>query len=642
MTGGLFLVRSFVGSLLSRSSRVFLHSSPPIVVEAPLIRGVSTVSCGGYATFCVLLGAKAQLLQAARVGDMDAISDILSRASTDWLLGVFDDVSGMSVVQVAIHHRRRSAAKLLVSDNARGVLAEATRAPGGNAFHFVSRTGDYELVTLLAAPCSNADLERALLHQDADGNTPLHIAVQNGHTVIALWLARQNRAAMFVKNHDGQLPDSAASSPRDRFELLSAADLYDVAILFHAGGSSDAAALRLCEDMATRHFLRARSVSCSKKNQIEGLLYGIRAVIFLADQASVQHASCQEIIRQVGSPVAKDTPKESHAVTTAGWRKTIKIMPIWVERVEFPPVLEQLLFRRQLVDFSECIVSSKVADEDMFVQRTNQLVGGVRKVFAESDDPENEEDDHAGEKTSAGRSTVFVAGDPPVRNAVPACSIFSPEASSALEQLTTACTAAGIDDMCVSSSSSSSAAMTADTQRLLSSSVLVAFLPAPGAGGTISRKTKNSLALAENHRIAVLPVAVVSDDDSRRDHPVDAVRLFHFLWSVHTHTIFPPAQNAYEDPAISYMLSKTPLFVTSSPAWAHTLALCISQHLEIAAATTKLTRVSREYEEVADQLEKYERWYGDHEFDDSEQAEGQVAREQRQKSVGWAELQERE
>lgn len=73
------------------------------------------------------------------------------------------------------------------------------------------------------------------------------------------------------------------------------------------------------------------------------------------------------------------------------------LFPLWLEKIEFTPELESLIYRKQLVDFS---------NQSQFKENISLLVAGLRNLFRREEELTGEESDDEEDIDNRKRSNI--------------------------------------------------------------------------------------------------------------------------------------------------------------------------------------------------------------------------------------------
>lgn len=207
-----------------------------------------------------------------------------------------------------------------------------TDLQGWTALHFCAYWGFVECARLL--------LRRGAQTQpvDAEGQTPAHLAVARGHLEIAVEIIKMEEqtaspVSLLITDKAGRTLLDLCTVDDAFLMKRETTQYYDITMLF----TPEQAALG--EQLAD--FLRDKRVHCWSPshsragNTLEDAISRSRGVIFFVGESTVAPGSVQ-----------RDMLSQA---TSAG----LSIFPIWEQRIDLEPDVESIVFRYQLVDFSD-------------------------------------------------------------------------------------------------------------------------------------------------------------------------------------------------------------------------------------------------------------------------------------------------
>ncbi|KAL6079294.1 Retinoic acid induced 14 [Balamuthia mandrillaris] len=222
--------------------------------------------------------------------------------------------------------------------------------------HIVCAKGHVECLRSLIAACASAGTALDFMATTRSGKTALHLAVEKGHMQCAKALVAVGKAPLlFAKDQLGKRALDYCSF-EEGFELKVVGDAFDICIA--------------CDAKEDRQWIQRLCTG------IESSF--IKCIVLAEDRAATAAkdvAVCKGIIWVISdlsivSPVCLnylDLAKASDKV----------VFPIWKKKVELSASLESVLYRRQLVDFT---------DDAKFNENVTQLVAGLRNILGGPND----------------------------------------------------------------------------------------------------------------------------------------------------------------------------------------------------------------------------------------------------------------
>jgi len=259
----------------------------------------------------------------------------------------------------------------------------------------------------------------------------------------------------------------------------------------------------------------------------ESITTGI-GVVFICSSKSVQNRDCVIHLQH-----AKQQQKG--------------IFPLWHEKITFNEVMESLLFRRQLVDFS---------DKTKFSESASLLCNGIQRLF-QTGKLDNE--DESGSKEEHVQQHQLSSENVKSSNSIFIC--FEAQDSPEAETLSKHLISKGL--------SVTLATYQNNSTNILKSGVFIVILSTKSA---TSSRVRDQLALAENHQKLLISL---------------------FL-----------KENLVLDPAMQYTLARAPSFFHSDPHCLDQLAFILHMKIEMNQLTTTASKKKVQLDEIEMKLEQ--------------------------------------
>eukprot|EP00026_Physarum_polycephalum_P001609 Phypoly_transcript_01611.p1 GENE.Phypoly_transcript_01611~~Phypoly_transcript_01611.p1 ORF type:complete len:965 (+),score=173.57 Phypoly_transcript_01611:120-3014(+) len=316
------------------------HSLKPLLI--PWFYKVHQIKCGHSHTMA-LVEYDHRFLQAVRDGDFASVKELL------------DGNKSGSKFATEDHHYAHGfhAIHWSVLRNHPKVLSHML----AHVSHSLEHASQGQTPVVLAALHGHLDVLKILLEakanpnaRDHSGNTALHHAANAKRIDICSHLIL-NGAIAEIENNNNKKPLEFFAL-QEVFELKKQIKAYDVAIY-----CAD-------EDLEFSKDLKAQienfHIVCSLNedgSDPKTFIKGARALIFVLSNYSAATQDSLTILR-----LAKSSKK--------------LVYPIWRQKATMSSALESLIYRNQLVDFT---------DSAKFVDSTAQLVGGLRNIFEDKE-----------------------------------------------------------------------------------------------------------------------------------------------------------------------------------------------------------------------------------------------------------------
>lgn len=360
--------------------------------KIPSIKNVSQVICGGYHTCFLFQSSESIILQYARDGDLQILKEYLEfRPNNISLLKkARDSLTFYTPFLIAVSLNHSTFVSYLTT-NIPDLNINETDIQGKTALHISVENNYLNLVKFLVT------LKKIQINQqDRSLKTPLHLALIKKYYSIAEVLI-QAGASVDIQDEEGENPLDLCSF-EDAFTFKKLAKKHDVLLLYH--GTDDNFVNKLAAEIETYY------IKCCYDKQDDLSIQNSKAIIFVCSKR--YKFFCLFAIL-TSSFENRSIVRTEHCVARLKFSKQIGklIFPIWLEKVEFDSEMEALVFRRQLVDFS---------NSSQFKESVSLLVSGLRKIFsnasenAELSENQGVDDSKSKSKLKHG-DTVFICYD---------------------------------------------------------------------------------------------------------------------------------------------------------------------------------------------------------------------------------------
>eukprot|EP00002_Diphylleia_rotans_P025562 TRINITY_DN5054_c0_g1_i7.p1 TRINITY_DN5054_c0_g1~~TRINITY_DN5054_c0_g1_i7.p1 ORF type:complete len:745 (+),score=126.96 TRINITY_DN5054_c0_g1_i7:37-2271(+) len=360
--------------------------STPMILER--VTGCHMIACGKYVTLAYLTSAKKVLLQYALDGDKDEVANILRRYNKKELNNlqlVATDLDGNTPLHIASRFGYDGVAQELMQY---GWSLSSVNATSRTPIHLAALHGRDKCIRMYS---TNQSCE-ILNQQDSNSKTALHLAVEHGHHECAKILVQQG-ADPNIPDRNGKTPlhhsailghlgtlkflasskgdvlikDSNKKSPldylglEDAFTIKEHIGFADVYISFVADDTAFSRNLskKLSENFLTSCTLNSSPKQDSLSQMQQEKIQIARAVVFIISKSSINQAKNKISLLELEYAKESDIP----------------VFAIWKDYTILDPHLESLVYRNQILDFS---------DADRYDERVTQLASGIKLLFLQN------------------------------------------------------------------------------------------------------------------------------------------------------------------------------------------------------------------------------------------------------------------
>eukprot|EP01119_Soliformovum_irregulare_P020010 TRINITY_DN6432_c0_g1_i1.p1 TRINITY_DN6432_c0_g1~~TRINITY_DN6432_c0_g1_i1.p1 ORF type:complete len:881 (-),score=227.24 TRINITY_DN6432_c0_g1_i1:8-2260(-) len=416
------------------------------------IIGVNQIMCGGYHTVIGVTGLSNQFIQHTIDGSKIQLENMLKEKS-NLVNEAFNPLTGQRPLHIAVASGHSELVAFFIKHK---VQVDVTAFGQRTALHLAAELGQEKAAVELISYGANLNF------QDEEKKTPLHFAIINKHTNLAHDLIRRG-ALLDAVDVENKTPLDYCSF-EEAYPYKETGDRYDVVIV-HA--PADYVFAKKLKEAVQKYFIRCYLSAPSEKNsqvpiEVKKIIMESRGAVWIASSSSVKSEGCTKQLQ---------------------YAKSMKrpLYPIWLEKITFDSVIESLVFRRQMVDFSEAA---------KFNQSVSQLVTGLRNLFRTRGDAEGEDEDEdhvdgsAPKKSEQGAIFIsFDVSDKPVAESL----------QTQLEKDNLRCVL------------SNATGIQQNSRAILGSRAFILILSTKSVSNS---KFRDLLALAENHGKPLFPVAV--------------------------------------------------------------------------------------------------------------------------------------
>mmetsp|Transcript_17752 Transcript_17752/g.24697 ORF Transcript_17752/g.24697 Transcript_17752/m.24697 type:complete len:915 (+) Transcript_17752:33-2777(+) len=320
-----------------------IHSYP--VINTFMCR-IKSVTLGWFHTIILIEDPKDMVLQHCIDGNQPALEYIVDNTSKPKQLieSAVDGLTGMTAAHLLALYNQSHLTTFLNNLHVNLHVRDYSKK---TAIHIACEKGHLEfLKKLLQISTNRTDL---ILECDADGNSCLHLATKNRHFEVAQLLVQLNKKALDIKNNNNEFALDLISF-EEGFQFKVMGQKHDVAI--YCAAVDLTFAMRLSESVE-KYFVKCWLAKQTSTSEIEKQFTAAKGIVFIVSKRAVSAPDFGTLLE-----FAKEQKK--------------KIFPIWKEKFDLDPNTERLLYRTQLVDFS---------DNSKFNENVSFLVAGLRNLF---------------------------------------------------------------------------------------------------------------------------------------------------------------------------------------------------------------------------------------------------------------------
>lgn len=405
-----------------------LEYTQPILLKN--IGSIESVSCGQTHTAVIIKGPVNVMFQHIRDGNYEEFIKI-SEGSNEHKKQLFsENYKSFTPLLCAISYDRLNICQYILSSYPESIFMNTNGGQSG--LHIASQYGRLEIAKLL--------ISKGISVSQIDFNyeTALHIALKssesNPTSFDVAHLLAQHGADLECLNEDLESPLDLCS-PQDAFKLKKAAGYLDVQILFEKNEENFAKKVKSNLEsfyLSTDLMYSWTIVQSLSDPSVQKQIFKAKVILFIISQASISSKPCLTILQMTsgvsqpkssmssgveernsggilkirGSPMGNLKPKQEKSTNET----KVKICSIWKNRVELPPELELLIFRHQVLDFSQ---SSSFGNDDKRIwdSLVSQLVSGIWNLLKKKSVTEDFDTQREGGRKSSGKQGIVVSYD---------------------------------------------------------------------------------------------------------------------------------------------------------------------------------------------------------------------------------------